>query len=327
MLLLRSEHFNAKFINEGLYHLHMPDEPNFKVLLNTVDLQGSISELRAASFFRKSNLGVVESIEAVHNNNLVQVPAYALINGRSVVDANTIGTNGVEIFEKVTEPGWNSWHDSLGERLTLRADKSYDKIKKGLYVVDLIGAGLFMSRPTELRKAIGKELKNGAYPVSIEEKDLLFGEKQAYRFDGTTIQTVTVRVFTSYESFLEESKTPAFQASLSDLSAVYAVVRTAAEARRNISGYQTIETQLENPDLIIPAGGKSAVENMLGRANEARFGWQKFGSYHDGYNNKDSGRVVIVNDDYSGVNCKGNVGRYGRSLGIVKHIDWDTLSN
>ncbi|MFT7616200.1 MAG: hypothetical protein ACI8Y7_001029, partial [Candidatus Woesearchaeota archaeon] len=269
-------------------------------------------------FFRKSNLGVVESIEAVHNNNLVQVPAYALINGRSVVDANTIGKNGVEIFEKVTEPGWNSWHDSLGERLTLRADRSYPGIKQGLYVVDLIGAGLFMSRPTELRNAIRQEsLKNGAYPVSIKEKELLFGDQEAYRFDGTTIQTVPVRVFTSYKSFLEESVSSTFQEKLSDLSAVYAVVRPAGDAQKNPSGYQTIEAQLENPDLIIPAGGKSAVENMLMSANNARFGWKNFGSYHDGYSNEDSGRVVIVDSDYGGVNCGDDVGCDSKSLGVA----------
>jgi len=274
-------------------------------------------ELRGAHFYREGKTGVADSIQAVQDTGLLQVPTYAFAKGRVHV--------GVEDSERV----WNNWHDGLGERLTLNVDQSYRGIPKGEYVVDIQGGGIFMPRHEAIRRAISDgTMRDRAFPVSKEDKDLLLGERQVYRGNGTEVEKVPVQYFfTSFEEFDDVSGTPEFVKALNDMSAVYTVLRPVSEARQNLSGWSTIEGQLRNPDLVIPLGGKAPLRRMLmekvldeetGEEREVpRFGWERFGSWHDGYQNLDSGRVGLLDSNNDGVNWGNVLDDDGCSVGVA----------
>lgn len=276
----------------------MVEELQFDVLLDKVqgtevrDLRLGGGELKAARCYHSGNTGVADSVEAVQSAGLLQVPTYAHAHGRS--------------FECLESPSWSEFHDTLGERLTLRVDKSYDGVSKGDYVVDVQGGGLFMPRHELIRRAIlNRELVNNAMPIKSEDKDLLLGSRLVYRWDGRKVQVVPVtHFFTSYKQFSDVSQTEKFEKSLRDLSAVYVVVRPASEARQNPSGRRLIVEQLSNPDLILACGSKARLNKMLMEAPDKegkqvpRFNWEQFGSWHDGYQNVDTGRVGVLGNDY-----------------------------
>src|SRR3989338_4718636 len=127
--------------------------PEFNLLLDRTNSRGFTAELRAALFYREGELSVVESIEAVHAAGLLQVPTYMVVKGRGLADQGA---------EKPTEIVWTNCQDTLGERLTVEvAQGRYGGIQGELQVVDLQGAGLFMSRPDVLRAQIERgELKD-----------------------------------------------------------------------------------------------------------------------------------------------------------------------
>ncbi len=264
-------------------------------------------ELRGREFPRDFNNGegVADSVEAVQNAGLVQVPSYALIGGRASASKE--------------EPVWSRRHDTLGERMPLNIEAhKYDGITgDGVYVVDLIGAGLFISRrPSVIREAVrGNTLVNRAMPISDQMKATLLGEKSAYRWNGRELKQVPVQVFDSYAAFEEASKGRDFQDKLADMSAIYAVLRPVAEAQRNPSDYRNLDLQAQNPDLIIPSGGKAPLQAMLARAES--FKWEGIGSYHDGYQTPDTGRLVMLNSGNSGVDCNSYLNDFGRSVGVA----------
>jgi len=135
---------------------------------------------------------------------------------------------------------------------------------------------------------IGK-LKNYGYPVSEQEKDLVLGEKQAYRWNGTQLEVVPVRFFPSYEAFAEEAKTSEFKKALREMTVVYAVVRPAEQARKNPFGYQPIEVQLTNPNLAIPLGGEDQVRAIFLDNEE-----QALKSFKKVQNGKDTPIILTV---------------------------------
>lgn len=249
-------------------------------------------ELKAARCYRSRNTGVADSVQAVQEAGLLQVPTYAHAHGRS--------------FEGLESPSWSEFHDTLGERLTLRAEKDYNGIPKGDYVVDVQGGGLFMPHHEVIRRAVlNRELVNNAMPIKSEDKDLLLGSRLIYRWDGRKVQVVPVtHFFTSYEQFSDVSQTQEFEKSLRDLSAVYVVVRPASEARQNPSGRRPLVEQLSNPDLILACGSKARLNKMLMERPDKegkqvpRFKWEQFGSWHDGYENVDTGRVGVLGSNY-----------------------------
>src|SRR3989338_5430343 len=100
--------------------------PEYNVLL---DDNHRGSRTFAAPFYREGQFGVVDSIQAVHNAGLLQVPTYMVVRGRGLADQGA---------EKPTEQVWTNWQDTLGERLTIEvAQGQYKNIEGGLYVVDL----------------------------------------------------------------------------------------------------------------------------------------------------------------------------------------------
>ncbi len=255
------------------------------------------SRLFGQEFYVESRTGLPDAVQKVQEAGLVQVPTYTLIGARGSAPKE--------------DPLWSKWHDTLGERLTLEQDGN-------LYVVDLQGAGLFMPCPNDVKSAIDEDrLVNGAMSISAEKKQMLLNRHQAYRWNGSELEIVSVQFFSSYADFLTASKTPAFQNALENMTAVYAVVRSANDAQRNPSEYRSLDSQKDNPDLVIPAGGVDRLKGMLDRAQS--FEYAKMGSYHDGYSNQDLGRVVFLNLGNGGVNCEGslNYANLGRSVGVA----------
>jgi len=300
------------------------NQVQFTVLLDQrsgTNLRGYTAEgeeLRGAQFYKtpSNGMGVVDSIEAVQGADLLQVPAYLMANGRiSAIKKARLNGN---VKDALNDPVWGVWHDTHGERLTLEATESYEDLGKGAYVVDIQGVGLFMPRPDAIRQAINdKELRNRAFPVSAKDKDLLLGERQAYVFRNSELQTVPVdNFFTSYDAFEEWAKSTDFNPL--DMP-VYAVVRTQEEASKNPSGYKPIADQLTNADLAIPIGGKERLKVMLvDDEGDSHFGWSNFGSHHDGYETMDLGRVVVLGSGISGgVSCNDTVNSYGCSVGVA----------
>jgi hypothetical protein len=260
-------------------------------------------ELRGARFGKSGATGVADSVQAVQEANLLQVPPYAIVAGRAIAARE--------------EPTWKTFVDTLGERLTLEVRAGqYDGIDAGLYVVDLIGAGLFMPRHDVIRAAVkGNELNKGAIQIKSKDKNLLLGEKHAYRWDGREVKKgVPVQFFGSYEAFLEASTGADFKQGLQDMTAIYAVLRPVAEAQKNPSGYRNIDVQLNNPDGIIPSGGKAPWQKMLGQMTS--FEWNGVGSHHDGYSNVDTGRPVVLNGGY-GIRCHNSLDDDGGSVGVA----------
>jgi hypothetical protein len=284
------------------------EQPQFNVLLDKIEgsesrgLRLGGGELSASRFYRRGNTGVADSVQAVQDAGLLQVPSYAYIKGRSFVGLDA--------------PVWSNFQDSLGERLTLNANKTYEGVPRGDWVVDVQGGGLFMPRHEIIKSAVeGNALVNGAIRIPQEDKDLLLGERQVYRWDGEKLETVPVDYFfTSFAEFDDVSGIPEFQKALTDLNAVYVVLRPASEARENPSEYRSIGKQLQNSDLIIPSGGRARLSRILMEASDEegkqvpRFGWTQFGSWHDGYKNQDTGHGGVL-----GYYVYGNVD-YGSDL-------------
>ncbi len=223
-----------------------------------------VRELRGRQFGRYiiPDTGVADSVQAVQEANLLQVPPYAIIAGK-----------GVAAKEETT---WKTiFIDTLGEQLTLDVKAGqYDGIDAGVYVVDLIGAGLFMPRHDVIRAAVkGNKLVNGAIKIEPKYKDLLLKEKRAYRWNGREVKKVSVQVFDSYDAFLEASTGTDFVQGLRDMTAVYAVIRPVDKARENqyqhtdvqssSSDYPYIRAQLNYPDGIILSGGEAPWQKML----------------------------------------------------------------
>ncbi len=151
--------------------------------------------------------------------------------------------------------------------------------------------------------------------INDEMKTILLGEKSAYRWNGRRLEQVPVQVFSSYPAFEEASRGNDFKEKIADMSAVYAVLRTVEEAQKNPSGYREFKTQLQNPDLVIPAGGKTQLQAMLVQAKS--FEWDRFGSHHDGYQRRDTGRIVGLDKYNCGVGCNGHLNTYGMSVGVM----------
>lgn len=302
------------------------NQVQFTVLLDQrprINLKGYIAggeELRGAQFYKtpSNGMGVADSIEAVQGAGLVQVPAYLMANGRiSAIKQAKINGNAKDALN---DPVWGAWHETYGERLTLEVKKEYEGLEKGVYVVDVQGAGLFMPRPDAIREAIREgTLKNRAFPISAEDKDLLLGERQAYVFRDGKLQTVQVdNFFTSYNAFEEWAQSADFNPLEMP---IYAVVRTQEEARGNSSGMKPIVNQLTNADLAIPVGGKERLKAMLvDDEGRSHFGWSNFGSHHDGYKTMDSGRVVVLGNYYGGVSCGSYFNFDGRSVGVAPEV-------
>ncbi|MBI4139391.1 hypothetical protein HY483_00330 [Candidatus Woesearchaeota archaeon] len=237
------------------------------VLLDKVGSSKPYKELRAARYCYPC-CDTAYSASRVQEDGLLQVPTYAYFHGCSLADYID--------FWSLSDPVLTHNNDTLGERLTLHVDKDYNGVPKGEWAVDVQGGGLIMPRPKLLINTLkpngledDKIHLSGEVLITPEDKDLLLGERQVYRWNGKKLETIPVEYFfTSFAEFDDVSETPEFQKSLRELSAVYAVLRPASETVGAHEGYRPISEQFKNPSLIIPAGSRSRLRRMLTKVDE-----------------------------------------------------------
>jgi len=273
------------------------------LLSNGLDQNAQPITIRGTPFYITGETGVADSIQAVERAGLVRVPAYWIAEGQTVAPA--------------TDPVWTQWYDSYGERDTIVDKRGILGTKDQVYVVDFQNGGMFTGNHQRIRTAVkdGK-LQNNAIPLDQENDVNSFLDAVAQNDTAVLQQRGLVRegsvyVFKSFEEFDEASSHESFLGNFP----AYVVLRTAERARNNLSGHQPIDAQRENEDLIVPLGGRNQLGKVLDLA--ASFKWTQFGSYHDGYINNNSGRVVLVCDLSFGVSSGNVVINYGRSLGVA----------
>lgn len=257
--------------------------------------------LRGKSILREGRTGVADSMEALLKEELMPAPTYRLIGGRS--------------FAGEDEPAWQQYHDTLAERITAFDPKGIMGEPDATYVLDIQNGGLFVRNHQRIRDAVSKEqLVNHALQLSQEEVDAVLDaiKKKDYAALKGIVNGENVVFSGNYEEFQEASAKPNF---LDGMSSTYVVVRKADDARKVPSGYHPVDNQRENQDLIIAAGGKEPNEKMLDRAKG--FGWEQFGSHHDGYKTKNGGRVVLLDYLNGGLDGDIDLGDDGRFVGVA----------
>ncbi len=290
---------------------------NTLLLDQGLDSEGNEIIVTSTPFYKPNNTGVADSIHAVQASGLVQAPTYLLVNGRGMADAEDLV--------------WSQWNDTFGERLTVKDKKGILGSNGAIYVVDIQNGGLFAGKPEKIRAAVQRrDLINNAMPLNQREVNEMFdaikrGDVEYAKQKGWT-SADNVHMFTDFGSFRGSSSEETF---LRDNPA-YFVVRKVEDAQVNNSGYQNLENQRNNPDLIIPSGGVAPLGKMLDKAEE--FGWTQFGSHHDGYKGVNSGRLVVLNNHNNGVNANNNMNNNGRSSGIFQllqlgHLQFNGVKN
>ncbi len=185
--------------------------PQFTILLD----QNGSTKLYAASFYGKGKYAVSDSIQAVQDAGLLQVPPH-LINKSAFLTSKGISKKRPIHYS------------SLAEKLEVNIPANrYKEIHGGSYVINIIGAGFFMSRPEIMRSQIKNnrlrnrgQYDNPGFALTETDIDLLLGENQAWQFNGQKITTVHIPLFTSFHEFMEKSKS-----TLPSFMQAYAVMR------------------------------------------------------------------------------------------------------
>jgi hypothetical protein len=291
----------------------------FKILLdekNSESVRGFESgnpKLKGARIYDSdSNEGVANSIMTLQKEGLVQVPTYILIKGR--------------IISNKESATWQNWLDSHAERDVINTGKSYNLktfgIKSGAYVVDIQNGGLFVNRPEIILDAVnnrnGYNLKEGAVNITKDMKNTLFGEGMVYSWNAGKIEPVKPDFMGTYDSFLEASANPEFLnfKEKEGRWPIYVVLRPVKDAKQAQTEYNPIDSQFENPDLIIPMGGKAQTAQLLNHAKND-FKWSDFGSWNDGYTSADRGRQVVADSDNLGIDSANYLDLDGGSVGVA----------
>lgn len=261
-----------------------------------------VAVLRGMPVFKEGATGVADSIDAVLRSGLTHVPTYRLIAGRAFAGEN--------------EPAWSEWHGSNAERITAHDVKGILGEKGAVYALDIQNGGLFVWNPQRIREAVnGKQLVNRALQLGQEEVDGVLDAMKRNDYAGLKqiVHGRDVAFAGDYKGFLEASASPDF---IRGVETTYLVFRPAEEAWQLHSGRKSIVEQRENPDLIIASGGKIPLGAMLDMASS--FGWREFGSWHDGYDKNNMGRVLFLYDDYYGLYGDGSLNSSGgRSVGVA----------
>ena len=256
--------------------------------------------LRGKPIYKEGSTGLADSIEAVISSGLIHVPTYRLIGGRAHVGKD--------------DEAWSEWHDSNAERISAYDEKGIIGAKGVMYALDIQNGGLFVWNPGRIKEAVeGEKLVNGALQLSQDEVNNVLDAIKRNDYEGLKqiVHGKEVVFAGDYDGFVEASASTDF---VKGMDVTYLVFRPAKEAGKLYSGRTDIDAQRDNPDLVIASGGKEPLKRMLNQA--AGFGWSKFGSWHDGYKNKNGGRVVYLSNDNYGVS-----GIYlyasGRSVGVA----------
>ena len=257
--------------------------------------------LRGRPIYRKGSTGLADSIKEVLDAGLIHVPTYRLVAGRAFVGKDN--------------EAWSEYHDSNAERITVLDEKGIMGAKGAVYALDIQNGGLFVWNSQRIKEDFeGGKLINHALQL---EQDEVNGVLDAMKRNDTNalkqiVHGRNVAFAGNYNDFLEASASPEF---IQGMDTTYLVVRPADEAKQIVHGRQDISVQRENPDLIIASGGKEPLGRMLDQAEG--FKWSQFGAWHDGYNNNNTGRVVCLSGDDTGVDAYGHVYSVGRPVGVA----------
>lgn len=259
------------------------------------------AELFGKPIHMAGNTGLAKSIKAILDEGLIHVPTYSLVAGRAFV--------GKE------DEAWSQYHDTNAERITALDEKGIMGAKGTVYALDIQNGGLFVWNPQRIKTAVeGGKLVN--YALQLEQKEVNAVLDAMKRGDTAALKQLVhgrnVAFAGNYDGFLEASASPDF---LQGMDTTYLVIRPATEASKLISDYQKIDAQRENPDVIIASGGKAPAGKMLDKAEG--FKWEKFGAYHDGYKNNNTGRVVCLDNDDDGVYGSRSMNYVGRPVGVA----------
>ncbi|MBR9692651.1 hypothetical protein GOV07_01835 [Candidatus Woesearchaeota archaeon] len=276
------------------------------------------AQLRGVRMYRQRITGVADSIQAVQEADLARVASFLLLHGRSLVPE--------EVTSWQESPEWNSWDDMNHERLVLKDTKGVYGVRNAHMVVDLVNAPYFSDDHERIRAAVQDgALVRGALQFNRSNRK----ERNALNrllYEGVVGDCVLGnRFFTSVGDFEDAS-----QGFVLDGDLAYAVVRPAVEALENSpSGYHLIDHNPEtedqssqrdvdgrvNPDLSIATGGVKPAHALLNRAK--KFGFTQYGSWHDGYQLPDSGRLGVAGGSSLGVYFVSGLGNDGASVGVA----------
>jgi len=296
----------------------------FTVILDKregADIRGATvggAELFGKPIYKTGSTGLADSIKAVLDEGLIHVPTYSLVAGRAFVGKEN--------------EAWSQYHDSRAERITALDEKGIMGAKGTVYALDIQNGGLFVWNPQRIKEAVeGSKLVN--YTIQLEQEEVNAVLDAMKRGDTAALKQIVhggnVAYAGDFKGFVEASAVPGF---IQGMDTAYLVIRPATDARKLKSDYQNIDAQRENPDVIIASGGKAPAGRMLDQAKG--FEWVKFGAWHDGYNNNNTGRVVCLDSDYYGVLGNRYMCSSGRPVGVApealdvfyKHKNVDPLT-
>ncbi|MFA6073117.1 MAG: hypothetical protein WC758_03320 [Candidatus Woesearchaeota archaeon] len=265
-----------------------------------------------------SELGGVNSLMAIQKEGLIPVPTYVIMNGRGLSIEDFM-------FSDLRPSTWLNWIDTHAERDVISISERFDLNKFGLkksgrYVVDIQNGGLFVNRPEIILDAINNRnnynLKDGAINITKEMKNTLFGEGMVYSWNDGKIELVKPDFMGDYDSFLEASNNSEFLKFKEKEGRwpIYVVLRPVNEARKAHRGFESIGLQLNNPDLIIPIGGKVQTRQFFIYAS---LKYNVFKSWNDGYACVDRGRQVFALNLNDGISGGITLVKYGGSVGVA----------
>src|SRR3989344_4151085 len=230
----------------------------FTVILDKregADIRGATvggAELFGKPIYKTGSTGLADSIKAVLDEGLIHVPTYSLVAGRAFVGKEN--------------EAWSQYHDSKAERITALDEKGIMGAKGTVYVLDIQNGGLFVGNPQRIKEDVeGGKLVDNALQLRQEEINTVLdamkhGDTAALK---QIVQGGNVAYAGHFNGFLEASAPPNF---IQGMDTAYLVSRPATEARKITSGYQDIDVQRENPDIIIASGGKTQADKMLDQA-------------------------------------------------------------
>lgn len=297
--LNRKERINNLENSNGLKFdilLDLHDNQSVRGIANNVQLLGAL-------LHKESAWGAYWSINAVADNGLIPVPTYLIGHGR------TLST-----FPSAT---WSNQADTHAERNIINLTKKYGSNNPGLYIVDIQHGGLFVNRPEHIFNSIEKDiLINGDVIITRDMKNLLFGEKMVYGWNNCTIAPIKPDFFGNYEEFLEASNDPDFLSYKNNIAdgkdnnnnspgrfPTYVVLRRVdkipVDAKKQGERF-SLEEQMNNPDLIIPLGGKNRTMDFLEHLRKD-MNWTNFGMAYHRPETPDTGNRIIFHPKDIGV--------------------------
>lgn len=288
------------------------------LLAQGLDQDKQVVDVRGTPFYKASSTGVGDSIQELQQNGLLQVPAYLIGEGR--VAAGRAAEAQGDIQLALQEEVWSNWHDTFGEMNTLLDKQGILGTKSQLYVASFQNGGMFIHNPSRIQDTVFK--RNGQHltaknALQLEQDevnlvlDAIKGKDVAALQQMGVLHGSSKYAFTSFGEFADASVREDF---LRDMPG-YVVLRTADEARQQSSGYQSIAVQRGNENLALTFGGLQRSGAVLDVAE--KLGYKQFGSHHDGYQEPNSGRVVVVCNHYYGVDGSDAVSGSGRSVGVA----------